>query len=56
MIETYEDHGKEILNLAAEDIVIDHIPDYLSGDYDKDEYEATVRKLNLYPRYHEACR
>ena len=51
MIETYEAHGKEILNLAAEDIVIDHIPDYLSGDYDKDEYEATVRKLNLYPRY-----
>lgn len=51
MIETYEDHGKEILNLAAEDIVIDHIPDYLSGNYDRAEYEATVRKLNLYPRY-----
>ncbi len=51
MIDTYEDHGKEILNLAAEDIVIDHIPDYLSGDYDRAEYEATVRKLDFYPRY-----
>lgn len=51
MIETYEEHGKEVLNLAAEDIVIDHIPDYLSGDYDRAEYEETVRKLNLYPRY-----
>ena len=51
MIETYEDYGEEILNLAAEDIVIDHIPDYLSGDYDRAEYEESVRKLNLYPRY-----
>ncbi len=51
MISSYEKHGKEILNLAAEDIVIDHIPDYISGDYDKAEYEASVKKLNLYPRY-----
>ena len=51
MIESYEKHGKEILNLAAEDIVIDHIPDYLSGDYDEAEYAESVRKLNLIPRY-----
>ena len=48
---SYDQHGKEILNLAAEDIVIDNIPKYLSGDYDRDEYERSVRKLNLYPQY-----
>ena len=51
--ETYVNHGKEILNLAAEDIVIDHIPDYLSGDYDIAEYERSAKKLDLYPRYFE---
>ncbi len=49
--ETYISHGKEILNLAAEDIIIDHIPDYLSGDYDIAEYESSARKLDLYPRF-----
>lgn len=51
MKESYIDHGEEILNLAAEDIVIDHIPDYLSGNYDVAEYEESVRKLDLYPKY-----
>ena len=51
MKENYIEHGEEILNLVAEDIVIDHIPDYLSGDYDVAEYEATVKKLDLYPKY-----
>ncbi len=51
MKETYKEHGEEILNLAAEEIVIDHIPDYLSGDYNRAEYENSVKKLNLYPYY-----
>lgn len=51
MKETYIEHGEEILNLAAEDIVIDHIPDYLNGNYDIAEYEKTAKKLDLYPRY-----
>jgi diguanylate cyclase (GGDEF)-like protein len=48
---SYEQHGKEILNLASEDIVIDNIPKYLSGDYDEAEYEKTAKKLDLYPEY-----
>ena len=48
---SYEKHGKEILNLAAEDIVIDNIPKYLSGDYDRAEYERSAKKLDLYPEY-----
>ena len=51
MRRSYVERGTEILNLAAEDIVIDHIPDYISGDYDLAEYEGTAKKLDLYPRY-----
>ena len=47
MISSYEQHGYEILNLASADIIIDHIPDYLSGDYDTAEYDRTRKKLDL---------
>lgn len=53
MISSYEQHGYEILNLASDDIIIDHIPDYLSGDYDTAEYDRTRRKLDLYPEFFE---
>ena len=48
---SYEEQGKDILNLVSDDIVINHIPDYLSGDYDIAEYERSLRKMNLYPKY-----
>ncbi|MBE5924298.1 MAG: diguanylate cyclase [Lachnospiraceae bacterium] len=48
MIYNYEVIGEEILNLASSEIIPDHIPDYLSGEYDVEEYNATYEKLNKY--------
>ena len=50
MIDNYTKMGEEVLNLASNDIVIDHIPDYLSGDYEE-EYVLTVEKLDQYTHY-----
>lgn len=53
MLVTYESLGDEILNHAADDINIDHIPDYLSGDYDKEEYATIQEELNHYVDYYD---
>ncbi len=53
MIKTYVSIGNEILNSASDDIDIDHIPDYLSGDYDPKEYDATQAKLDRYVDYYQ---
>lgn len=52
MIRHYEGIAEEILNHASDDIIIDHIPDYVSGDYDRQEYAATQAKLNKYVEYY----
>lgn len=52
MTDTYRTIGREVLALGADSIVIDHIPDYLSGSYDEMEYHHTQEKLN---RIAEAC-
>ena len=51
-IRTYENIAQEILNHASDDIIIDHIPDYLSGNYDRDEYARTQAKLESYVSYY----
>ena len=56
MLDNCKITGEEILNLASDEIVIDHIPDYLSGAYDKEEYEKTARKLNTYIEYFKDIR
>lgn len=53
MISIYESIGEEILNLASDDIIIDHIPDYLSGDYDKEEYDTTRKRMDRYVSYYK---
>ena len=53
MITIYEGIGEEILNHASDDIIIDNIPKYLSGDYDREEYAATLEKLDRYVEYYK---
>ncbi len=53
MIKSYVSVGNEILNSAGDDIIIDHIPDYLSGDYDPKEYAASQAKLDKYVNYYK---
>lgn len=48
LMNTYRELGTEILNLASTEINADKIPSYLSGNYDKKEYEDTIRRLNRY--------
>lgn len=51
MIDNYTNMGEEILNLASSHIEIDHIPDYLSGEYDEEEYARTAENLDQYTYY-----
>ncbi len=51
MLDRYKDMGEQILNLVAEDIPVDRIPDYLSGNYDETEYREVMTRLNRYPKY-----
>ena len=53
MITIYGSIGEEILNHASDDIIIDNIPAYISGDYDRKEYEATQARLNRYVSYYK---
>ena len=48
MVSTYKSLSDEILGLESDDIVIDNIPGYLRGDYNKLEYDRTLKKLNKY--------
>ena len=48
MERTYEILANEVLHLSIDEINIDSIPGYLSGDYDKEEYERTQEALNRY--------
>ena len=48
MIYTYTRTGEAVLNLASQCINIDNIPDYLSGDYDHDEYMRTAKELEKF--------
>ena len=45
--------GEELIEMAADEINIDHIKDYLSGSYDKQEYYDTLSRLNRYTRFHK---
>ena len=49
----YSDLGQDIISMAADEINIDHIPDYLSGNYDHEEYDETLRRLNRYTEFHK---
>lgn len=47
----YSAIGKELIEMAADEINVDHIKDYLSGSYDKQEYDDTLSRLNRYTRF-----
>lgn len=51
MIASYESLGSEVLSLASDDINIDAIPEYLSGEYDAAEYAGTQKKLDSFAQY-----
>ncbi len=48
LIVTHKNLGSSVLDTASKHIIIDHIPDYLSGNYDKEEYDSTLEKLSEY--------
>ena len=48
MVDNYTTLGEEVLELASQEINIDHISDYLNGDLHGDEYDITAEKLNSY--------
>ncbi len=54
MVNTYENLGSEILQAESQNIIIDHIPQYLSGNYDKEEYNSTIQKLNEYIKQYQS--
>lgn len=51
MLSSYEKLGGEILAMAVEEIPMDSIPGFLSGDYDRAEYDGILAKLDRYPQH-----